>query len=47
MITELEWSTAELIGDGPRVYLVHNNALEDLLFDRNLMGTGFRRACLR
>ncbi|NKZ02869.1 hypothetical protein [Actinomadura latina] len=47
MITELERSSAELVGDDPRLYLVHNEALEDLLFDRNLMGAGFRAACLR
>ncbi|GAA1864790.1 hypothetical protein [Actinomadura bangladeshensis] len=47
MITELERSSAELIRDDPRLYLVHNDALESLLFDRNLMGTGFRAACLR
>ncbi|WP_395975101.1 hypothetical protein [Actinomadura sp. 1N219] len=31
----------------PRLFLVHNTALEDLLFDRNLTGVEFRRACLR
>jgi hypothetical protein len=39
VITELERSSAERIGDGPRLYLVHNDPLEELLFDRNLMGT--------
>jgi hypothetical protein len=47
VITELERSSAERIGDGPRLYLVHNDPLEELLFDRNLVGAGFRRACLR
>ncbi|WP_396452904.1 hypothetical protein [Actinomadura sp.] len=47
MNTELERSSAELVRDDPRLYLVHNDALEELLFDRNLMGTGFRAACLR
>ncbi|WP_067806820.1 hypothetical protein [Actinomadura formosensis] len=49
MITDSAHSVAELIGDGqdgPRVYLVHNTALEGLLFDRNLTGADFRRACL-
>ncbi|MFC6882200.1 MULTISPECIES: hypothetical protein [Actinomadura] len=49
MLTNLGQSTAELLGNGhdPRLYLVHNTALEDLLFDRNLTGVAFRRACLR
>ncbi|QXJ23360.1 hypothetical protein AGRA3207_004503 [Actinomadura graeca] len=50
MRTEWGESVAEPLGggrDGPRVYIVHNAALEDLLFDRNLTGVGFRRACLR
>ncbi|WP_433334735.1 hypothetical protein [Spirillospora sp. CA-294931] len=50
MLTEPGQSTAELIEDGhgvPRLYLVHNAALEELLFDRNLTGVGFRQACLR
>lgn len=48
MLTNLGQSTAELLGDGdPRLYLVHNTALEALLFDRNLTGVAFRRACLR
>lgn len=48
MITELERSSAERIGDGsPRLYLVHNDPLEELLFDRNLVGAEFRRTCLR
>lgn len=47
MIADSGRSTAELVGtrDGPRLYLVHNAALEDLLFDRNLTGVEFRRAC--
>ena len=41
-------SVAEPIGTaGPRIYIVRNAALEDLLFDRNLTGVGFRRASLR
>ncbi|MFC4586101.1 hypothetical protein [Sphaerisporangium corydalis] len=49
MILETEGSTAELIGPGTgssRLYVVRNRALERMLFDRNLVGTGFRRACL-
>src|SRR5690606_35561489 len=47
MIADSGRSTAELVGTrgGPRIYLVHNAALEDLLFDRNLTGVEFRRAC--
>ncbi|WP_329086832.1 hypothetical protein OG979_27220 [Actinomadura citrea] len=41
-------SVAEPIGaPGPHIRIVHNAALEDLLFDRNLTGVEFRRACLR
>ncbi|MFI0355145.1 hypothetical protein [Actinomadura sp. 9N407] len=50
MIGDTGSSTAELIGDGrcePRMFLVHNTALEELLFDRNLTGVAFRDACLR
>ena len=50
MIVDSGQSVAELIGDGgdrPRIYVVHNAALEELLFDRNLTEVGFRRACLR
>ncbi|RCG22749.1 hypothetical protein DQ384_34655 [Sphaerisporangium album] len=49
MIVDAGDSTAELIEAGTgasRLYVVHNRALERLLFDRNLVGAGFRRACL-
>ncbi|GII66288.1 hypothetical protein Skr01_63730 [Sphaerisporangium krabiense] len=49
MILDAEGSTAELIEAGTRgsrLYVVHNGALERLLFDRNLIGADFRRACL-
>lgn len=32
--------------EGSRVFIVENNALERLLFDRNLIGVVFRDACL-
>lgn len=50
MRADLGQSTAEFIGGGranPRVFTVHNTALEDLLFDRNLTEVEFRRTCLR
>jgi hypothetical protein len=47
MILQIEGSTAELHKvDGATIYIVHNESLEGLLFDRNLTGTGFRSACL-
>jgi hypothetical protein len=47
MILQTEGSTAELHKvDGARIYVVQNKSLERLLFDRNLMGIGFRSACL-
>ncbi|MFG1874954.1 hypothetical protein ACGFIV_08975 [Sphaerisporangium sp. NPDC049003] len=49
MILDAEDSTAELIKagtDASRLYVVRNSALERMLFDRNLVGTDFRRACL-
>jgi len=47
MILQSEASTAELHEvDGVRIYVVHNKGLERLLFDRNLVGAGFRSACL-
>lgn len=49
MILDAEDSTAELIETGTnasRLYLVRNRALESMLFNRNLVGADFRRACL-
>ncbi|MDH2429117.1 hypothetical protein [Sphaerisporangium sp. TRM90804] len=49
MILDAQGSTAELVrlgADASRLYIVHNAALERLLFDRNLVGTEFRRVCL-
>ncbi|WP_248959347.1 hypothetical protein [Sphaerisporangium perillae] len=49
VILDAEGSTAELLKSGPfgsRLYVVRNSALERLLFDRNLVGADFRRACL-
>ncbi|MET8140691.1 hypothetical protein ABZU32_10315 [Sphaerisporangium sp. NPDC005288] len=49
MVLDTEGSTAELIETGThgsRLYVVRNEALERMLFDRNLIGAGFRRACL-
>ncbi|GAA3826825.1 hypothetical protein GCM10022226_54550 [Sphaerisporangium flaviroseum] len=49
MILDVEDSTAELVEAGPadsRLYVVRNSALERMLFDRNLVGVEFRRACL-
>ncbi len=41
-------SCAELIalGGGDSIYLVHNDALEKILFDRKMVGVLFRRVCL-
>ncbi|MES9537613.1 hypothetical protein [Actinomadura sp. NPDC000600] len=48
MIADSGKSVAEPVGDaGPRIYIVRNAALEDLLFDRGLTGVEFRRTCLR
>ncbi|MGI5420349.1 hypothetical protein [Actinomadura luteofluorescens] len=48
MIADSGGSVAEPVGGvAPRIHIVHNAALEDLLFDRGLTGVGFRRACLR
>ncbi|MFC4531341.1 hypothetical protein [Sphaerisporangium dianthi] len=49
MVLDTEGSTAELIETGQnasRLYVVRNDSLERMLFDRNLIGAGFRRACL-
>ncbi|WP_214412230.1 hypothetical protein [Sphaerisporangium fuscum] len=48
MILDAEDSTAELMArtGTSRLYLVRNPVLERLLFDRNLIGADFRRACL-
>lgn len=49
MIIEVGQSVAEPLhvdNDNLQMYLVHNSALEDLLFNRNLIGTEFRRSCL-
>lgn len=49
MITSISGSTVEDISQEsgvPGLRLVHNEALERFLFDRNLVGLGFRRACL-
>jgi hypothetical protein len=49
MKTQVRSSSAEPVSldDTNTVYTVHNRALEDLLFDRNLVELPFRRACLR
>ena len=49
MISEVGASVAEDISEASGVRglnLVHNRPLEQLLFDRNLMGVDFRSACL-
>lgn len=49
LILEIGPSVAEPLhvdDGGLQIYLVHNSALENLLFNRNLIGTGFRRSCL-
>ncbi|GII78511.1 hypothetical protein Sru01_34930 [Sphaerisporangium rufum] len=48
MILDIGHGTAELVERGPggyRLFVAHNAALERLLFDRNLVGPGFRLAC--
>lgn len=49
MITRIPGSFLEKIecaDSWPRIYLAHNEPLEHIMFDRNLTGIEFRRACL-
>jgi hypothetical protein len=47
MILQTQDSLAEFYDmQGASIYTVHNRDLERLLFDRNLLGAGFRSACL-
>ncbi|GAB4050171.1 hypothetical protein [Catellatospora paridis] len=45
MISDNGTSTAKEVDEIAGLYIVENPALEHLLFDRNLMGIEFRRAC--
>ncbi|GAB1820030.1 hypothetical protein [Herbidospora sp. RD11066] len=47
MILQVEGSEAELHEiEGVKIYVVRNRPLEQMLFDRNLIGSDFRETCL-